>query len=83
VEVVRRTEQHLGQVLSKLWIGERTLAWLNRLRINFSPFIPGLKAGEFPAEIVKNLPITLRTAIQLRDFECLPFEKYPAFWKSL
>jgi hypothetical protein len=24
------------------------------LRINFSPFIPGLKAGEFPAEIVKS-----------------------------
>ena len=29
VEVVKRTEQHLFQVLSKRWIVERTLAWLN------------------------------------------------------
>jgi hypothetical protein len=27
--------------------------YIYKLRINFSPFIPGLKAGEFPAEIVK------------------------------
>jgi len=29
VEVVKRTEQHLFQVLPKRWIVERTLAWLN------------------------------------------------------
>jgi hypothetical protein len=26
---------------------------LNKLRIKFLPFIPGLKAGQFPAEFVK------------------------------
>ena len=29
VEVVKRTEQHLFQVLPKRWIVERSLAWLN------------------------------------------------------
>jgi len=29
VEVVKRTEQHLFQVLPKRWIVERTLAWLS------------------------------------------------------
>jgi putative transposase len=29
VEVVKRTEQHLFQVLPKRWIVERTFAWLN------------------------------------------------------
>ena len=29
VEVVKRRQQHLFQVLPKRWIVERTLAWLN------------------------------------------------------
>jgi hypothetical protein len=29
VEVVKRTEQHLFQLLHERWIVERTLAWLS------------------------------------------------------
>ena len=32
--------------------------YIYKLRINFSPFIPGLKAGEFPAEIVLKSDLT-------------------------
>ena len=32
VEIVKRNEQHLFQVLPKRWIVERTLGWLNRSR---------------------------------------------------
>lgn len=52
VEVVKRTEQHLFQVLPKRWIVERTLAWLSwsrsrGLRDERLPFRTPVAAGRF------------------------------------
>jgi transposase len=37
-EVVKRTEQHLFQVLAKRWIVERTLAWVSWSRRMFKDY---------------------------------------------